>query len=36
MEGKRDGKAGGAEVGILKGYSHEIEFSMKTFFMNKS
>ncbi len=29
MGGKRDGKAGGAEVGIFKGYSHEIQFCMK-------
>jgi hypothetical protein len=31
-----DGKAGGAEVGILKGYSHEIQFCMKTLNKNKS
>ncbi len=36
MGGKRDGKAGGAEVGILKGYSHEIQFCMKTLNENKS
>jgi hypothetical protein len=33
---ERDGKAGGAEVGILKGYSHEIQFCMKTLNENKS
>jgi hypothetical protein len=36
MGGKRDGKAVGAEVGILKGYSHEIQFCMKTLNENKS
>ncbi len=28
--------AGGAEVGIIKGYSHEIQFCMKTLNENKS